>query len=91
MLEIQPNRLHGRAHSLGDLMRTRGPRQLVLFGPEAFAGDLSTRVGAAETLADAVDRIRGRFGDRAIVSGRMFARRAGPLAANSGTGTEKTV
>src|SRR3989442_1492227 len=62
----------------------RGPRQLTLFGPEAFAGDLSTRVGAAETLADAVDRIRGRFGDRAMVSGRMFAGRAAAPAGNGG-------
>src|SRR5213594_2746058 len=55
----------------------RGPRQLALFGPQAFAGDLAARAGAAETLAEAVDRIRGRFGNRAIVSGRMFAGRAG--------------
>src|SRR5436309_4800565 len=54
----------------------RGPRPLALFGPEAFAGDLAARAGAAETLAEAVDRIRGRFGNRAIVSGRMFAGRA---------------
>jgi DNA polymerase IV len=50
----------------------RGPRQLALFGAEAF-DDRASDGGAAESLADAVDRIRGRFGDRAIVSGRMFA------------------
>src|SRR2546428_7576992 len=54
----------------------RGPRQLALFGPQAF-DDRASDGGAAESLADAVDRIRGRFGDRAIVSGRMFAERAG--------------
>jgi len=49
----------------------RGPRQRELFGPQAFDGR-ATEGGAAESLADAVDRIRGRFGDRAILSGRMF-------------------
>jgi DNA polymerase IV len=53
----------------------RAPRQLELFGPEAFGADLSARAGAAETLADAVDRIRGRFGEEAIVAGRRFAPR----------------
>jgi len=54
----------------------RGPRQLALFGPQAF-DERASDGGAAESLADAVDRIRGRFGDRAILSGRMFAGRAG--------------
>ena len=53
----------------------RGPRQLALFGPQAF-DERASDGGAAESLADAVDRIRGRFGDRAILSGRMFAGRA---------------
>ena len=48
------------------------PRQRSLFGPEAFDERASDGV-SAEPLADAADRIRGRFGDRAIVSGRMFA------------------
>jgi len=48
------------------------PRQLTLFGPEAF-DERASDGGAADSLADAVDRIRGRFGGRAIVSGRMFA------------------
>jgi DNA polymerase-4 len=52
----------------------RAPRQLALFGPEAF-DERASGSTAAETLAEAVDRIRGRFGDRAIVSGRMFAGR----------------
>ncbi|PYS96634.1 MAG: hypothetical protein DMF50_03735, partial [Acidobacteria bacterium] len=51
----------------------RGPRQLALFGPEA----LDDGAEGADALAEAVDRIRGRFGDRAIVSGRIFAGRAG--------------
>jgi DNA polymerase-4 len=71
----------------------RGPRQLDLFGPEAFAGSRDAgdpgaaaagspgaaplRIGAAETLAEAVDRIRGRFGEGAIVAGRLFATHAG--------------
>src|SRR2546426_727510 len=53
-----------------------GPRQLTLFGPEAFDERASGGV-AAESLADAVDRIRGRFGGRAIVSGRLFTRGGG--------------
>jgi DNA polymerase-4 len=52
----------------------RGPRQLPLFGPEAF-DDKATGSGAAESLAEAVDRIRGRFGDGAIVAGRIFSGR----------------
>jgi DNA polymerase IV len=48
----------------------RGPRQLVLFGPEVF--DEKACGGAAESLAEAVDRIRGRFGEGAIVAGRLF-------------------
>ncbi len=60
----------------------RGPRQLSLFGPEAFAASgvdgpapAGRRVGAAETLAGAIDRIRGRFGEAAIVVGRLFPER----------------
>jgi DNA polymerase-4 len=49
-----------------------GPRQLTLFGPEAF-DERASDGGAAESLAEAVDRIRGRFGDRAILSGLIFA------------------
>ena len=47
-----------------------GPRQMELFGPQAF--DDRTAHGAAGSLADAVDRIRGRFGAEAIVRGRLF-------------------
>jgi DNA polymerase-4 len=50
----------------------RARRQLSLFGPEAFDGRASDG-GAAESLAEAVDRIRGRFGETAIVSGRRLA------------------
>jgi DNA polymerase-4 len=60
----------------------RGPRQLTLFGPEAF--DEKASGGAADSLADAVDRIRGRFGDQAIISGRIFAGRAALPAGNGG-------
>jgi len=52
-----------------------GPRQLTLFGPEAF-DERASDGGAAESLAEAVDRIRGRFGGQAILSGRIFAGRA---------------
>jgi hypothetical protein len=61
-----------------------GPRQLALFGPEAF-DDRASDGGAADSLAGAMDRIRGRFGEGAIVSGRMFAgRAASPAAGNRG-------
>ena len=53
----------------------RGPRQMELFGPQAF-DDRSGNGAAAESMAEAVDRIRGRFGDRAIVSGRMLGKEA---------------
>jgi DNA polymerase-4 len=43
----------------------RAPRQLELFEPRT--------AGAADALASAVDRIRERFGDGAIVAGRRFA------------------
>jgi DNA polymerase-4 len=56
----------------------RGPRQLALFGPEAF-GDRASH-GAAESLAEAVDRIRGRFGDGAIMAGRLLPPRGAPGA-----------
>ncbi len=49
----------------------RGPRQLTLFGPEAL--DDRATGGTADSLAEAVDRIRGRFGDGAIVAGWRFA------------------
>jgi DNA polymerase-4 len=55
----------------------RGPRQLALFGPEAFDGRACG--GAADSLAEAVDRIRERFGEGAIVSGRLFAGRPGAI------------
>ena len=59
------------------------PRQLALFGPEAF--DDRASHGAADSLAEAVDRIRGRFGGGAIVAGRMFVgRAASPAAGNRG-------
>jgi DNA polymerase-4 len=86
--------LFARARAIGERARTRrvrvrwielrcldlsrAPRQLELFGPEAFGADLSARAGAAESLADAVDRIRGRFGENAIVTGRRFAPRPVP-------------
>jgi DNA polymerase IV len=54
----------------------RAPRQMELFGPQVF-DDRATSGAAAESLAEAVDRIRGRFGERAIVAGRMFA--GGPV------------
>ncbi|MBI4168951.1 MAG: DNA polymerase IV [Acidobacteria bacterium] len=60
----------------------RGPRQLTLFGPEAF--DDRASGGAADSLAEAVDGIRERFGDQAIVAGRIFAGRAALPAGNGG-------
>jgi DNA polymerase-4 len=83
--EARRRRVRVRWLELRCLLLVRGPRQLMLFGPEAFAGDRSARVGAAETLAEAVDRIRGRFGSQAIISGRIFAGRAAPPAGNGGT------
>lgn len=68
----------------------RQPRQLTLFGPEAFAGDGGARGGAAETLAEAVDQIRGRFGEAVIVAGRMFAGRPGARAICLGAGVRET-
>ena len=50
----------------------RAPGQLELFGPAAF-DERGRDGGAAGPLAEAMDRIRGRFGGRAILSGRMFA------------------
>jgi DNA polymerase-4 len=72
----------------GDLVR--GPRQLELFGPEAFAGGGGrpdtppawARAGAADAIAGAVDRIRARFGAGAIGPGRI-ALAAGQSAAGS--------
>src|SRR5262249_36536047 len=60
-----------RVRSLALVCRdlVRGPRQLDLFGPEAFGGTVhgaAVRIGAEETLAEAVDRIRARFGAAAI-------------------------
>ena len=50
-----------------------GPRQLPLFGPGASGGRMTD---AAEALAGAVDRIRGRFGVTAIAPGRILTWRA---------------
>jgi DNA polymerase-4 len=65
----------------------RGPRQLFLFGPEALDGGTGggapspsatsaetvvRRAGAAEVLAEAIGRIRGRFGEAAVVPGRLL-------------------
>jgi DNA polymerase-4 len=68
----------------------RGPRQLPLFEPPELRvagpvgpadGDRGNapphRIGAAETLAEAVDRIRERFGVEAIVWGRTLPERRG--------------
>ncbi len=66
-----------------------GPQQLTLFDPQAFdetgSSGVSTggnaapaggrRLGAAETLAVAIDRIRGRFGAGVITWGRLALRR----------------
>src|SRR5207245_1627476 len=61
-----------------------GALRFVRAGGGAAAAARAGRAGGAGTLADAVDRIRGRFGDRAIVSGRMFAGRATSPAGNGG-------
>ncbi len=58
------------------------PRQLELFGPQAF--DDRTSHGAADSLAEAVDRIRGRFGEGALVAGRRFAGRGASPAGHGG-------
>jgi len=53
------------------------PRQLVLFGPERLDGGPGAgRIGAAETLAEAIDRIRIRFGSGTVVSGRLLGKGA---------------
>jgi DNA polymerase-4 len=71
----RPRRVRVRWIELRCLEIARGPRQLALFGPESF--DDRASHGAAESLEEAVHRIRGRFGDGAIVAGRRFARRPG--------------
>lgn len=58
-------------------------RQLLLFGPAAFDAR-ATDGSAAVSLAEAMDRIRGRFGGRAILSGRMFTGRAMSRAGRGG-------
>jgi DNA polymerase-4 len=87
-------RVRVRWFEIACLDLVRGPRQLGLFGPEAFAGGAPAaggggeaapgdgrpwrdalrfaRDGAAEALAEAADRIRRRFGARAIVAGRLL-------------------
>ena len=59
----------------------RGPRQLDLFAPRD-PGD----GGGAGRVAEAVDRIRGRFGAAAIVWGRRFGLRVGGDATVRGAG-----
>ena len=46
------------------LRLARAARQLSLFSPEALAGP--------DTLAEAIERIRGRFGEASIVMGRIL-------------------
>lgn len=68
----------------------RDSRQLTLFDPQEFDAPAAggpgeydpaqgggRRIGAAETLAGAIDRIRGRFGAESILWGRMAPSRNG--------------
>ena len=69
----------------------REPRQLTLFDPQEFdiradgrpmaydpAQAGGRRIGAAETLAGAIDRIREHFGAESIVWGRLAPPRGTP-------------
>jgi DNA polymerase-4 len=90
---VVSRRVRVRAVSLDCLDFARGPRQLVLFDPQdcdaAGAGRPAAdgpaqaggrRIGAAETLAGAIDRIRRRFGTESIVWGRLAPPRSGPAS-----------
>jgi DNA polymerase-4 len=73
-------RVRVRGLALVCLDLVRGLRQPSLFGPEAFGGEgFAASRGAAETLAEAIDRIRGRFGGKAIVAGRILTRAGAAL------------
>jgi DNA polymerase IV len=69
--QARARRVRVRWIELRCLEISRAPRQLALFGPETF-DDRSSDGSAVEALAEAVDRIRGRFGEAAIVSGRRL-------------------
>ena len=86
--QARARRVRVRWIELRCLEIARGPRQLALFGPEAL--DDGAEGAAADSLAEAVDRIRKRFGERAIVAGRLFAERSGPLAGRAGVGAGET-
>jgi DNA polymerase-4 len=69
--QARARRVRVRWIELRCLEVARGPRQMALFELEAFDDRASN--GAAESLAEAIDRIRERFGEKAIVAGRRFA------------------
>ncbi len=88
---VLSRRVRVRAITLDCSDFVRGPRQLVLFDPQEFdtpaagrpvaygpAHPGGRRIGAAETLAGAIDRIRGRFGAESIVWGRLAPPRSTP-------------
>lgn len=72
MARVRSRRERIRWIELRLLRLARAARQLSLFGPEVFAGPDTGRIGAAETLAEAIERIRGRFGETSIVMGRIL-------------------
>jgi len=91
LARVLSRRVRVRTIALGCSDFVRGPRQLTLFDPQEFDAPAADRpvacdpahaggrrIGAAETLAGAIDRIRGRFGTESIVWGRLVPSRSTP-------------
>ena len=82
---VLSRRVRVRTMTLSSSDFARGPRQLTLFDPQEFDAPAAAsrpgeydpvhgggrRIGAAEALADTIDRIRQRFGAESIVWGRL--------------------
>jgi len=82
LLRVRSRRVAVRFVELRLLDLDRGPRQLELFAPRALDdetarahGMVAGPPGGAGRVAEAVDRIRGKFGAVAIVWGRRFGLR----------------
>jgi len=88
---VLSRRVRVRTLTLSGVDFVREARQLTLFDPQEFdtpatgrpgeydpAHGGGRRIGAAETLAGAIDRIRGRFGTESIIWGRLAPPRSTP-------------